>query len=243
MLPCRNTPGRSSTYTHGSTQPCLQQSGRTCKTCSGSTCTTSSCPCLEMPCCTRHRVSTRCSAPPHLRQGAVRSISEPPTTAFPNWGWQEGRNWGFILHQQDLQTTLSCTEVTWGHPGTQHKPWPHLAPLTPSKQPLLLLSKHPKPHQKSHLKKWSRRSKGPLCSCLWDRTHGGIAWPLMPTQHWLTKGRMLGRVPQFSYSPEPHVPSLPQSSAYHFAMDPNPAVGRGSLRTMSYRTLGSLTVA
>lgn len=94
------------------------------------------------------------------------------TNSFPRLGLAGEKGMGLILHQQDPQTTLSSVVVTWGHPGPQHKPWPHLAPLTPSHQPPLLLYRHHKSHQRSHLRKWNRKSKGPLCSCLWDRTYG-----------------------------------------------------------------------
>jgi len=52
LLSRRMTPQNSSTSTHGSTRPCLQQSGRIWKTCSASTGRTSSCTCRVMPRCT-----------------------------------------------------------------------------------------------------------------------------------------------------------------------------------------------
>lgn len=114
------------------------------------------------------------------REGAVRSSSEPPPTAFPSRGWQEGREWD-----------SSCTSKTpkpscavWRSHGAILVPSTNLdtfrrpAILTPPHHtPCLLLSEHPKSHQRSHLRKWSRRSKGPLRSCLWDGALVTSSWP------------------------------------------------------------------
>jgi len=103
-----------------------------------------------------------------------------------------------------------------------------------------LVSRHLISHQRSHLRKWSSRSKGPLRSCPWNWTHGASVLPHTLVQHWLTKGRAPGKVPPSSYSPAPNVLSLPQSSASLFAMAANTAVGRGSSRTTNCRAQGRL---
>jgi len=162
------------------------------------------------------------------------------SNSFPKPGLAGGQGMALILHQQDPQTTLSCGEVSWGHDGPQRKPWPHLAPLTPSHRPPALVSRHLISLQRNHLRKWSSRSKGPLCSCLWNWTHRASALPHTLVQHCLTKGRAPDKVPPSSYSPPPNVPSLPQSSASLFAMAANTAVGRGSSRTTNCRAQGRL---